>query len=70
MSRDRDDVRIQEALCVKETEKAILVQHEDLPDCQMWFPKSVVTDDSEVYKTGDQGTLVIAGWFAEKNGLG
>lgn len=34
-----------------------------------WIPKSAVDDDSEVYAEGDRGTMIIAGWYAEKEGL-
>jgi len=33
-----------------------------------WVPKSVVHDDSEVYKDGSSGKLVVQEWFAEKEG--
>lgn len=33
-----------------------------------WVPQSVVHDDSEVYKEGDEGKLVVQLWFAEKEG--
>jgi hypothetical protein len=61
--------KVQDALCVRETEKAILVEASDLPDQQMWIPKSCVHDDSEVFKKDDEGTLVVMEWFATKNGL-
>lgn len=34
-----------------------------------WIPKSVIHDDSEVYQEGHEGRLVLAGWFADKEGL-
>lgn len=34
-----------------------------------WIPQSQVTDDSEVWKPGDQGKLVITEWIAEQKGL-
>lgn len=49
-----------------ETAKAILC----VPDNgeQFWIPKSVVHDDSEAWKKGDTGKLVVKKWWAEKNG--
>jgi len=35
---------------------------------QYWIPKSVVHDDSEAWKKGDSGNLVVKFWWAEKNG--
>lgn len=61
-----DPVEIDGCKCIRQTAKAILVRQDDL---EFWVPQSVVQDDSEVWKEGDEGTLVIAGWFAEKEGL-
>ncbi len=35
---------------------------------ERWVPKSVVHDDSFVWRTGDFGTLLVKLWWAEKNG--
>jgi hypothetical protein len=48
------------------TDKALLVYHPDLGE--VWVPQSAIDDDSEVYKAGDEGDLVVAGWLAEKRG--
>ncbi len=67
--RMTDDVEeIDDVTCEKETVKAILVKHGR--GVLTWVPKSVVHDDSEVYKEGTSGKLVVARWFAEKEGLG
>lgn len=55
------------AKCVRETEKALLVELETGEE--RWVPKSVVHDDSEVYEEGGEGTLVVQEWWAEKEGL-
>lgn len=67
---------IEDALCTKETPKAILVVL-DRDDArkrrEVWIPRSVVLDDSEVWNARDgsgPGTLVVSRWFAEKEGLG
>lgn len=49
-----------------ETDKALLV---DIEGEEVWIPKSVIDDDSEVYKSGTEGTLIIPEWFSKKNGL-
>jgi len=51
----------------RETEKALLCVPEDEEGKQLWIPKSVVHDDSEVWKKGDEGKLVVKAWYAEKN---
>lgn len=53
--------------CVGETAKAILV---DIDGTRYWVPQSQVDNDSEVYKKGDVGDLVVSRWYAEKEGLG
>ncbi len=55
-----------DAKCIRETPKAILVVIED---DEVWVPKSVVHDDSEVYEEGHEGTLVLHEWWARKEGL-
>ena len=34
-----------------------------------WIPQSCVDDASEIWKTGDEGTLVISEWLAKEKGL-
>ena len=51
--------------CKKATKMAILCVHKGK---EFWVPQSTVHDDSEVYKEGDSGKLVVQLWFAEKNG--
>lgn len=55
---------------VRETEKALLIYIRDRKE-ELWFPKSVIHDDSEVYsmKHGSDGELIVKRWFAEKEGL-
>jgi len=53
-------------ICTRETDKAILVSDGTI---ELWVPKSVVHDDSEVYAADTEGDLVLAEWWAEQNGL-
>lgn len=64
-----DEVVIEDVLIVAETPRAVLVQAEDLPDGEMWIPQAVITEDSDVWRKGDEGKLVLAGWWARKAGL-
>ena len=48
-----------------ETAKALLCIPEEGE--QYWIPKSVVHDDSEAWKKGDSGKLIVKKWWAEKN---
>ncbi len=54
-----------EGRCIRESEKALLVR---IGEKETWIPKSVVHDDSEVWKTDDDGKIVVKLWWAEKNG--
>lgn len=49
-----------------ETDKALLVV---LDEEEIWIPKSQIDDDSEVYKAGTSGKLVITEWLAEQKKL-
>lgn len=57
-----------EAVCIGATLKAIqvkLAEHEK----PIWIPQSLVHDDSEVYKPGQKGSLIVPEWWALKEGL-
>ncbi len=51
--------------CTAETTKAILCI---VDGTEVWIPKSVVDDDSEVSSKDDEGLLIVAEWFARKQG--
>ena len=36
---------------------------------ERWVPHSQIDDDSEVFKVGDKGILVLNEWWAEQKGL-
>jgi hypothetical protein len=56
-----------DAQVIRETDKALLV---DLDGSEVWVPKSVVHDDSEVWSAENAvGDLVVKYWWAAKNGL-
>lgn len=63
--KDGDDY-IEDVKCLAETAKALLVL---IDGEKKWVPKSVVGKLSEVKKKDDEGVLIIAQWFAEKEGL-
>jgi Ser-tRNA(Ala) deacylase AlaX len=50
----------------KETAAAILVEIEGT---EMWFPKSQIHEDSEIWQEGDDGHLYITEWLAQKRGF-
>jgi hypothetical protein len=55
---------------VAETDKALRVRMDPEYGGEMiWIPKSVVDDDSEVYRMGDKGDLILKRWWAVKEEL-
>lgn len=58
---------VEDVTVEQETAKALLVKFDD--GKTQWIPKSVIDDDSEVYKMGTSGKLIVKEWFAEKEGL-
>lgn len=65
-----DRVEFYEVVALKDSGKALLCrldgEHDDL---EVWFPHSQIDDDSEVYKEGTSGTLVVSRWIAVEKGL-
>lgn len=53
--------------CIVETERAILCKLETGEE--LWIPKSLVADDSQVTKRGDVGEVAAPLWFFEKEGI-
>lgn len=67
--RDGDPTHtIANARCIKQTDKAILV---DIEGTEMWFPSSHVSADSEVFDDEEnaEGKLVVSEWIAKERGL-
>lgn len=61
-----DKASFEDVVCKKATDKALLVS---INGDDYWVPQSQVDDDSEVYREGDSGELVVSEWWAEKEGL-
>lgn len=64
--QDEDYVDLPEAICLKETTRALLVQVEGE---EVWVPKSTVAGVSEVQSEGDSGVLTVERWLAEERNL-
>ena len=58
---------IEDAKIVKDTGKAILVNAPEFNE-DVWIPQSQVDDNSEIWKEGESGDLLVTDWFAEKQG--
>lgn len=56
--------------CKLETEKAILCTLLEVEEGrEIWIPKSLVADDSQVKRPGDAGELAAPLWFFEREGV-
>jgi hypothetical protein len=60
------DVEFPDVTAIAQTDKALLCE---IDGVQHWIPQSQISDDSEVYKKGDEGKLVITHWIAKEKGL-
>lgn len=65
MGRD-ETVSFDNVVVKAETDKAILCV---IDGDEHWIPKSQIDEDSEVYASGTEGTLVITDWIAQQKGL-
>ena len=63
---DQDTVSFEDVKAKAETDKAILCR---INGEKHWIPKSQIDDDSEVWRKGDVGTLIVSEWFAEQRGI-
>lgn len=62
---DPESIEFVDVHCIEETLLALQVVIDE--KCR-WIPKSLVDDNSEVWKKGDKGTLVVPEWFCVKEG--
>jgi len=70
-SKDFEDYMIiEDVTCIKESEKAILVEYGSTDGARAgWFPKSQIDNRSEVWEDGQVGALWISGWIADQKEL-
>jgi hypothetical protein len=59
-------VSIDDVFCKSTTAQAALLV---IDGDEYWIPQSQIEDESEVWKKGDEGTLVISEWIAEQKGI-
>lgn len=63
-----DYIEVEDCAGIGETQMAVKVIRHDT-GMMFWVPKSVIHDDSEVWKTFTEGNLIVTKWWAEKRGL-
>lgn len=67
-------ITINNSKCIAERPKAILVRSNEFLELgekenQCWIPQEQIHADSDVYKIGSEGKLVLKiGWFINKKG--
>jgi len=67
MDTPRDQcIEFEDVSGLRETGDAVLC---DIEGEEIWIPKSQIHDDSEIWKSGQDGALVITRWIARKKGL-
>ena len=66
-----DTIRIDNVRGIRATAKALLVAIDTGGGAaqEVRIPQSVIDADSEVWEAEQEGTLVVAAWFAEREGL-
>lgn len=63
-----DTFSVEDVVIERETHLAVLVRI-DGDDDPVWVPKSVIHDNSEIWKAGQEpGTLVVHAWWAHRQG--
>ena len=69
MAINRESIRMGHCRCVAQSSKAIcVIGLEAVKDKSVWIPQSQVHADSEVWKNGQSGELVVTSYWAEKQG--
>ena len=63
-----DTVRFDNVRAIRNSVHAVLCVFEDRDDEEHWIPLSQVDDDSEVYKDGTEGTLIVTRWSSPEEG--
>lgn len=61
-----ETVRFADVVAVKGSGKAVLCR---IDGAEHWIPQSQIDDESEVWKEGDEGMLVVTEWIATQKGL-
>lgn len=60
-----DEVQLEDVEVLNESAHALLIK---LDGQTYWVPKNHVSDNSEVYKVGHSGTMIVSAWIAEQKG--
>lgn len=61
-----EKVEFEDVTAIHESDLAVCVE---IDGKAVWLPQAAIDDDSEVWRKGHTGTLVISRYWAEKKGL-
>ena len=67
MAEFKHKAEFEKVTALAETTAAVLCEMGD--GQQVWFPKTQIDDDSEVFEKGHDGKLVVSQWIAEQKNL-
>ena len=62
----KNKVELDDVHVLRDSGQALLC---NIGGIEAWIPQSQIDDDSDVYREGDAGTLIISEWFALEKGL-
>lgn len=65
LEADREPVKL-EGWIKRTTDKAVLCA---IGEREVWIPRSLLCEGTDVKRTGDDGTIVVPRWFAEQEDL-
>lgn len=65
MNEEQNFVEFEDCKLVTQTELAALIEFPDEEESR-WVPWSQISDDGELEKNGDVGTIYISEWFCLK----
>lgn len=68
--KDEDGMPFENSIAMGATDLAVRVRlSKEYGHREVWVPKSVIMEDSEVNDVDDDGTLWVQLWWAEKSDL-
>lgn len=61
----QDTFEVEDVIALHSGDNALLCEVDDEEE---WIPYSQIAEDSEVTDEGDEGSLIVSWWLAEKKG--
>jgi hypothetical protein len=67
VARFDETVELYDVVAKRQTDEALLCEIEE--GDEIWIPRVQIDESSQVSEEGDEGTLVVSRWIADKKGL-